>query len=64
MGGKHTKVQLTGFAAGNAVGDKLSMFVIGKSKKCRCFSGVRTCYVDISLKKSCMDSTLIEEWVH
>ena len=41
MGRKHTKVQLTGFAAGNAVGDKLSMFVIGKSKRCQCFSAVR-----------------------
>ena len=30
--GKNGKVRLTGMAAGNAIGKKLPMFVIGKSK--------------------------------
>ena len=29
MGGKHSKVRLTGLAAGNAFGERLPMFVIG-----------------------------------
>ena len=40
-GGKHSKVILTGLAAGNATGEKLPLFVIGKSSKPRCFSGVK-----------------------
>ena len=40
------------------------MFVIGKSKKPRCFSGVRNLPCRYrSHKKSWMDSTLFEEWV-
>ena len=64
VGGKHSKVRLTGLAAGNAVGDKLPMLVIGKSKKPRCFKGVRNfpCRYR-SQKKSWMDGTLFEEWV-
>ena len=41
-GGKHSKVRLTGLATGNATGEKLPLFVIGKSAKPRCFSGVKT----------------------
>ena len=41
-GGKHSKVRLTGMAAASAVGEVLPMFVIGKSKKPRCFKGVRS----------------------
>ena len=41
IGGKLSKVRLTGLAAGNAVGEKLPMFVIGKSAKPRCFSEVK-----------------------
>ena len=41
-GGKHSKVRLSGIAAANAYGEKLPMFVIGKSKKPRCFLGVGT----------------------
>ena len=40
-GGKHRKVSLTGMAAGNLNGEKLPMFVIGKSKTPRCFKGVK-----------------------
>ena len=41
-GGKHSKVRLTGLAAGNATGEKLPLFAIGKSAKPRCFSGVKS----------------------
>ena len=41
-GGKHSKVKPTGLAAGNAIGEKLPLFVIGKSAKPRCFSGVKS----------------------
>ena len=34
-GGKFSKVHLTGLAAGNAAGEKLPMFVIGKAEKPR-----------------------------
>ena len=40
IGGKHNKVHLTGMAAANAEGEKLPMFVIGKSVKPSCFTGV------------------------
>ena len=40
--GKHSKIQLTGLAVGNAYGEGLQMFVIGKSVKPRCFKGVKT----------------------
>ncbi|XP_057291713.1 tigger transposable element-derived protein 4-like [Hydractinia symbiolongicarpus] len=36
-GGKHSKVRLTGMTASNALGERLPMFVIGKSAKPRCF---------------------------
>ena len=39
--GKHSKVRLTGMAAGNTKGERLPMFVIGKSKNPRCFKGVK-----------------------
>ena len=42
IGGKHRKVRLTGKAAASAVGEKLPMFVIGKSKKPRCINGIRS----------------------
>ena len=41
-GGKHNKVQLTGMAASNALGEKIPMFVIGKSASPRCFKYVRS----------------------
>ena len=63
-GGKHSKVRLTGLAAANAEGDKLPMFVIGKSAKPRCFSGVRTLPCRYrSQSKNWMDSMIFEEWV-
>ena len=55
-GGKNSKVRITG--------DKLPMFVIGKSKAPRCFKNVTSLPCRYrSQKKSWMDSTLFEEWV-
>ena len=57
-------VRLTGLAAGNATGEKLPLFVIGKSVKPRCFSGVRSLPCRYrSQKKSWMDGDLFTEWV-
>ena len=39
-GGNNSKVRLTGTAAASETGEKLKMFVIGKSKKPRCFKNV------------------------
>ena len=64
VGGKHSKTRLTGMAAANAVGEKLPMFVIGKSARPRCFAGVRNLPCRYrSQKKSWIGSALIEEWV-
>ena len=63
-GGKHSKIRITGLAAANAVGNKLPMFVIGKSKNPRCFKNVRSLPCRYwSQRKSWMDSALFEEWV-
>ena len=64
VGGKHSKLRLTGLAAANAAGEKLPMFVIGKSKSPRCFKNIKhlPCRYS-SQNKSWMDSILFEEWV-
>ena len=63
-GGKNSKIRITGLAAANSVGDKLPMFVIGKSKAPRCFKNVASLPCRYrSQTKSWMDSTLSEEWV-
>ena len=63
-GGKNSKVRLTGMAAGNAIGEKLPMFVIGKSKTPRCFKHIKNLPCKYkSQKKSWMDSQIVEEWV-
>ena len=63
-GGKHSKVHVTGLAAGNAFGERLPMFVIGKSQNPRCFKGVKhlPCRYPSQLK-SWMSSELFEEWI-
>ena len=62
-GGKNSKIRITGLAAANAVGDKLPMFVIGKSKTPRCFKNVTSLPCRYrSQKKSWMDSAIFEEW--
>ena len=63
-GGKHSRVILTGLAAGNATGEKLPLFVIRKSPKPRCFSVVKSLPCRYcSQKKSWMDGVLFTEWV-
>ena len=58
-GGKLSKVHLTGLAAGNAVGEKLPMLVIGKAEKSRCFKGVKSLPCQYkSQKKSWMGSEI------
>ena len=64
VGGKHSKLRLTGYTAANAVGEKLPLFVIGKSTKPRCFKHIKQLPSRCrSQKKSWMDSILFEEWV-
>ena len=46
-GSKNSKIRLTGLAAANMIGEKLPMFVIGKSQKPRCFKHIKSlpcCY--------------------
>ena len=66
VGGKHSKLRLTGLTAANVgekVGEKLPLFVIGKSKKPRCFKHIKhlPCRCRRQ-KKSWVDSILFEEW--
>ena len=64
-GGKNSKIRITGLAAANSVGDKISMFLVGKSKARRCFKNFTSLPCRYrSQKKIWMDSTLFEEWVH
>ena len=63
-GGKFSKVRLTGLAAANATGEKLPMFVTGKSAKPRCFKNVKNLPCRYrSQNKSWMDGNLSTEWV-
>ena len=64
LGGKLSKVRIIGMASANAAGDKLPMFVIGKTRKPRCFNNVKflPCRYRHQ-KKSWMDGILFEEWV-
>ncbi|XP_065674129.1 tigger transposable element-derived protein 4-like [Hydra vulgaris] len=63
FGGKNSKVRLTGIAAGSATGEKLPMFVIGKSKNPRCFKHIKQlpCTYKNQLK-SWMTGDLFTEW--
>ena len=55
---------MTGMAAGNAIGERLPMFVIGKSKNPRCFKGVKSIPCRYRAQpKSWMSSELLEEWM-
>ena len=53
-GGKNSKVRLTAMAPGNVIGEKLPMFVIGKSKTPRCFKHIKKFTLLIQITK--------EEW--
>ena len=61
---ENRKIRLTGMAAANATGDKIPMFVIGKSKSTRYFKGVKhlPCR-NRNQNKSWMDSVRLEEWI-
>ena len=55
---------MTRLTAGNAYGERLPIFVVGKANKPRCFKGVRNlpcCYH--TQRKSWMTAELCEEWV-
>ena len=59
---KHSKVRLTGMAADNVNGERLPMFVIGKSKTPRCFKGVKNVPCRYRAQpKSWISSELFEE---
>ncbi|XP_057297585.1 tigger transposable element-derived protein 4-like [Hydractinia symbiolongicarpus] len=63
-GGKFSKVRLTGLAAGNALGEKLPMFVIRNSVTPRCFKGVRSLPCQYKAqKKAWMDSENFTDYV-
>ena len=63
-GGKHSKIRLAGLAAGNAYGERLPMFVIGKANKSRCFKGVINLPCRYrAQRKSWMKAELFEECV-
>ena len=49
-GSKHSKVRLTGMAAATADGEKLAIFVIGKSLKPKCFKNFKSFPVVIDRK--------------
>ena len=59
---KKSKVRITGMAAAKAKGEKIPMFVIGKSKAPRCFKNVKhlLCHY-VSQKKSWMNSEIFED---
>ena len=62
--GQHSKVRLTGMAAGNVFGERFQMFVIGKSVNPRCFNDITNIPCRYrAQKKSWMSSELFEEWV-
>ena len=64
-GGKQSKVRLTGIAASNALGEKIPMFVIGKSASPRCPKHANNLPCRYrSQKKAWMDGTLFEKWLH
>ena len=63
-GGKNSKIRLTGLAAANMIGEKLPMFVIGKSQKPHCLKHIESLPCRYrAQKKSWMNSELFEEWV-
>ena len=63
-GRKLSKIRITWMAATNAAGDKIPMFVIGKSQKSRRFKNVKFLPCQYrNQKKSWMDGALFEEWV-
>ena len=63
FGGKFVQAHLIGIAADNAFGERLFMFVIGKSQNPTCFKGIKHLHCRYrSLFKSWMFSELFEKW--
>ena len=63
-GRKKSKVRLTEMAAASATGEKLSMYVIWKSKNPRCFKNIKHLPCEYnSQKESWMNSKIFQEWV-
>ena len=63
-GGKQSKVRVIEMVAASAAGEKLSMFVIGKSSKPICFKNVKSFPCRYRLQeKSWKNSFLFDEWV-
>ena len=61
---KHSNIRLTGMAATSAAGEKLLIFVTGKSANPRCFKHVKSlpsCYW--SQVKNWMNSFLFDDWI-
>ncbi|XP_051170921.1 tigger transposable element-derived protein 6-like [Leptopilina boulardi] len=65
-GGKQSKERLTVLHCANMTGtNKLPLLIIGKSKKPRCFKGVKTLPVDYnSNSKAWMTRNIFTEWLH
>ena len=62
-GGKHSKLRLTAMAAASAAGEKLPIFVIGKSAKPICLKDVKSLPYPYQLQaKMWMNSFLFDEW--
>ena len=62
--GKNSNIRLTGLTAANMIGEKLPMFVIGKSQKPRCFKHIKSLPCRYrAQKKIWINSELFEEWV-
>ena len=64
-GGKHSKERITVLVGANVDGsEKLPLFVIGKSKKPRCFKNVRSLPVQYDAsRKAWMTSSIFETWI-
>ena len=63
-GGNHSKVRLTGMAVSNTLGEKIPMFLIGKSPSPRSFKHVRNLPCRYrSQRKAWMDRTLFNRWL-
>ena len=63
-GGKQSKVRIIVLCGANAVvGNKLPLFVFGKSKQPRCFKGVKNLPCRYRHQKSWMDAELFPEWL-
>ncbi|XP_065196846.1 tigger transposable element-derived protein 4-like [Sycon ciliatum] len=62
-GGKHAKDRVTVLVATSADGEKLPLYVIGKSKRPHCFRGVLNIPVEYEAnKKAWMTGQLFEQW--